>query len=522
MTTSPDRTVGIRYLLLLIPLFAAVICAAFALSYPGQITAALSSLEEAAPLANPTLCIDGCIVPDNALLDDFAKIGTAVPAVICDTETVDGTSVRITAMSANALDGAVRLTDGRMPQSAQECVAVALYPTTAPAIGTTIIPCGEDGTALLTSDGETPYLLTVVGIGENTLSALAPIADHDIGLLVYTTADTDGVTVTAPILTDAGISLLLTDCTVPDPYTAAQELCRNHSEAQTAYLNAQAEETHTALLWAAQTADDAVTAQEILLQELDNRLDTATLRVTELENNMMDAVAALQAEQQQFVSDMEYNEYYALRQVDLIPRRNRAEEGYAKQEAVIDALNDELHTAYAERDAIAAERSAADATLTAMQTEADNAHAALDAWNSQPRSRSVSWEITCAEQEPGTARLHDHAAASAETAWVLSCAFAAVFFIGSIVVYSVSRRAGYSAIRFAVIAALTAIPAALFGGCVLTSVIPRHTFPALSDILAPAAFQPLVLLLLPAAALLAALSVLLGHRIHRTAAHKTT
>ncbi len=516
MSKSSDRPVGIRYLLLLIPLFAAVICASFALSYPKQIERVLTSLKEATPLANPQLYIIGNTTADNALLSDLANVGDVTSAVICDTEAVDGTSLRLTAMSDDDLEKAFRLTDGRMPQAEHECVVVALYPTAAPAIGAAILPCGDDGTVMLSSDGKTPCMLTVVGIGENTLSALASIAESSAGLLVYTEGNTLWNN------TDAKSCLLLTDCTVPDPFSAVQNVCRKHSDAQSAYLAAQIAQNRISLLTAAEAADNAVTEQEIIVQNLDNQLDTATLRASELETEMMDAVAVLQAEQQQFVSDMEYNEYYALRQVDLIPRRDRAEEGYAKQEAVIAALNDELHVAYAERDAIAAERNAAVITLTAMQTAAEEALAALKDAELQTETPAVSWDITHAEQEAGTAALMQHASSNEKIAWMLSAALAAVFFIGSIIVYAVSRRTGFTAIPYSVIALLCAIPAVLFGGCVLPGAVFTHVFPASAEIFVRTSLTPTVLLLLPITALLAALSAALGHRIHKNAAPKTT
>ena len=60
MKTTAAQTgnpIGIRFLLLLIPLFAAIAMSAFALVYPGQINAGLSTLELAAPAANPAVAI---------------------------------------------------------------------------------------------------------------------------------------------------------------------------------------------------------------------------------------------------------------------------------------------------------------------------------------------------------------------------------------------------------------------------------------------------------------------------------
>ena len=516
MTKPSDNAVGIRSLFLLIPLFAAAVCAAFAISYPRQITSALDTYTYHSSLGNPQLCISGIAVLDDALISDITEIGPYTPAVCYDAQTADGKKIRLMNIGCSAIAMAFDITDGYVPQlTPYECAVVELTPGTAPAIGSAIRPCDENGEVLLSADG-TPCTLTVVGIGENILSALSPISNPTVDYLVYTVSDEAWHT------EDAVNCLFLDGCYSDDPYAAAQELNRKHSDVQTAYLAAQAEKTRTDLLAAAETADNAILAQEIVVQNIDNSLDTANLRVAELETRMMDAVAALQAEQQQFISDMEHNEYYAVRQVDLIPRRDRAEEGYAKQEAVIDGIHGELQTAYAERDAIAAERDAAVQTLAELHSAAEQTHAALDAMDSEPQIRAVSWDITTAEQEPGTAAMYAHTASLAKSAWLLCIALAAVFFIGSIFVYSVSRRAVISPSHFAVSALLAALPAVLFGACVLTDLVFAHTFPALTGTFALTGFSPLTLLLLPITALLAVLSAVLGHRIHKNADPKTT
>lgn len=495
-------------------LFAAAVSAAFAVSYPGQIAAALDTLDAASPLGNPQLSISGIAVPDDALIADISEIGDGTPAVCYDTATADGRKLRLISVGSDALPLLLQLTDGTLPQSPTDCAVVALSPNTAPAIGAALRPCDENGEALL-SDAGTPCTLTVVGIGENMQSVLSPITEPTVDYLVYTVSDDAWHT------EDAQNCLFLTSCRTDDPISAVQALHRKHSGAQTAYLAAQAEAQRIALLAAVTEADNAITEQQITVQNLDNRLDTAKLRVTELENLMMDAVAALQAEQQQFVSDMEYNEYYALRQVDLIPRRDRAEEGYAKQEATIADIRTRLQTAYAERDTIMAEYTEAQTILTARQTEAEAAQAALEAWSGQPQIRAAAWDVTRAEQEPGYAALTAHAKARARDAWLLCGILTAVFFIGSITVYSVSRRTVLTPGRFTVFAALTAVPAVLFGGCVLTGTVFAHAYPALTESLPLTAFQPMTLVILPLTALIAALAAILGHRIRKNAAPKS-
>ena len=114
-----------------------------------------------------------------------------------------------------------------------------------------------------------------------------------------------------------------------------------------------------------------------------------------------------------------------------------------------------------------------------------------------------------------------HASSLEKSAWILCAAFAVVFFIGSIIVYSVSRRTVIATSSFAVSALFAALPAVLFGGCILTNFVFAHAYPALTETFTPSGFSPLTLLLLPIAALLASLSAILGHRIHKTAGPKT-
>ncbi len=514
MSKFSDRSVGIRFLLLLIPLFAAVICAAFAILYPVQIASALDTYNYRSPLGNPQLCISGIAVIDDALISDVTEISPCTRAVCYDTQASDGMKIRLIDIGYGAITLPFSMTDGHFPQSPTDCAVVALSPNTAPAIGSAIRPCDENGEVLLSDDG-TPCTLTVVGVGENIHSALAPITDSAIDYLVYTVSDEAWHT------EDAVNCLLLDGCHTDDPYAAVQTLYQKHADAQTAYLAAQTEERRTELLVAAEEADNAVLAQEIVIQNLDNRLDTANLRVKELETNMMDAVTILQAEQQEFVSDMEYNEYYALRQVDLIPRRDRAEEGYAKQEAAIDAINAELNAAYAERDLIAAEHTMAEKTLADLQESADTAHAALESLKNQQQNTS-SWDIVPAEQHPGYTVLNTHAAFARQTALLWCAIAAAVFLIGSITVYSVSRCAVWSAAHFSVTAVLISIPAALFGGCILTNAVFSYMFPALTDTLSLPVFSAAaltsMLLLMLITAVLVFLTALLGNHIHHNAA----
>ena len=116
MSKSSDRAVGIRYLLLLIPLFAAVVCAAFAISYPRQINSALDACNFPASLANPQLTVSGIAVLDDALISDISEISPYNAVVCYDTQTADGKQIRLIGMNNGGINLSLHLTDGYPPQ----------------------------------------------------------------------------------------------------------------------------------------------------------------------------------------------------------------------------------------------------------------------------------------------------------------------------------------------------------------------------------------------------------------------
>ena len=528
--TKGDPPIGARFLFLLIPLFAALLLGTFAFAYPAQLRAALDQLHEAAPLANPTLTVSAkageSLQLPQTVLQSLNAVGTAVTAVRYDTETADGIRIRLLSYDSGSPDGAFVLTDGRMPQNSAECVVVPLNQNTAAdksaqhaalgiEIGTAIRPCGANGDALISGQSGMPCMLTVVGIGENVLSALAPISTGDTRLLVYTTTADDWNN------PDAGMQLYLTDCRADDPLTAVQSVCDATADERRAYRMALAEEQLQQCTAAAEEANNAVISHQITVQEIENRLDTANLRVAEAETNMMNAVAVLQAEQQEFVSDMEYNEYYALRQVDLIPRRDRAEEGYAKQEAVIAEMNTALHTAYDDRDATLAELHHANDILSSLQEEADRAHAELEKQQARlaQSSQAQPWMISVREQHSGYVALDAHAAAVQQRALLFAGIALLLFLVSTVAVYAVSHTVGYPVPRFILSSLTAALPGVFLGSCVLTVLWFSNTYPALTDAVTLSHLTSDTLILGAAAVLLtvlfcAALSAL-GCRVQR-------
>ena len=103
MKTQTHHTVtpyGARFTLLLIPLFAAVVCAAFAILYPGQIASALDTCNDLSSLSNPQISISGIAVPDDALISDVTEISNYNAVVCYDTETADGIKFRYGSVTA--------------------------------------------------------------------------------------------------------------------------------------------------------------------------------------------------------------------------------------------------------------------------------------------------------------------------------------------------------------------------------------------------------------------------------------
>ena len=514
MKTTAAQTgnpIGIRFLLLLIPLFAAIAMSAFALVYPGQINAGLSTLELAAPAANPEVCVmttdgEALLLPPETMTA-LAAVGEITPVHCLDTDGADGTSMRLLSMDAAALARAAYLIDGRMPQNETECIVVPLD-TAETAIGAAIRPC--------LTDTDDPLTLTVVGIGENVHATLAPLTEDGTRFLVLTLPETaDAAQI--PVNT-----LYLSDCKTEDPIADVRAAYASTADARVKLQadNASAElKQHTE---AAEEADNAILAHRITVQAIENRLDTAQLCVDELETNMMDAVAAVQAERQAFVSDMEFNEYYSLRQVDLIPRRDRAEEGFVLQEEAIEEINGQLLTAYAERDRIRAELARAQETAAQLEEAAVLAQKTLDehrALAAQPNT-AQEWSITAREDAPGHVRLTAHAAEQ-QTRMLLFAIIAFLVFTGvSVPVFARSKTSWCPTLRFALISGVIALPALFLGACILTRHVFGYHFPSLAASMPLQVFSPDTIwragLLLPFAMIISALTAYLGRRLSRT------
>ena len=471
---------------LLIGILLSTALACYTTAFPVHIQKTLSTLDAQAPLAAP----DAWITADGAsltLADEtasaLAAIGSVTKAVTLDADSAGGVRLRLTALPAETLSNAFVLTDGRMPQNETECVIV---PCGAGAdnlckIGAAVRPLAENGNPLTASysSGHTDtVILTVVGIAENAVSATAALSDMTYQALIYC-ADT-----TAWITLAQTEECLLLNAPYADTATLRQKLeavYMDNRDRQTAVMRTEAEVALAECQQAAETAADRVTAQQIALQEVTNRCDTALLRVSEAEENLLVANNALQLEKQEFVSDMEINEYYALRQTDLIPRRNLAEESYAEKQAEIDALAETLHEAYADRDAVAKELSYAQEQLELLISEQEQADTQLaEAKARAAEITAAPWQITLRTEESGCSALL--ALADRESA---ACMVPVVLLsiLTVFAIFLVFFAAGFR--RSVGITFLTAcIPAALLGvlsgTCILPSVRFPYVYPALA------------------------------------------
>lgn len=520
-----DTAVRIRFYLPLIPLFAAVVYAAWSLTYPTQITHTLDALYDRTPLSVPDVMIgtdDGSApLADADTLSALAALTapehSVTPVTYCDAWNADGMQLRLISMASDVLGSAVILTDGRMPQNSSECIIAAAQPVPGYEIGAAIRPCGKDGIPFLSAENASPRTLTVVGIGMNAQTVLAPLTDGEIGILVYT-ADTVG-------LQDAETKelLYLPGCT---DVTAVSAIAEASIEARTAMRAALAQSSLDAAQQDMEAAEHALMTHQITVQAIANRLETAELRVTEAESNMMKAVAEVQAERQEFVSDMQYNEYYALRQVDLIPRRNRAEEGFAKQEAVIAQINDTLHAAYIDHEAIRAQLTESHAILDELQAEADSANAVYESalTASQQQTGAQTWIVTAKETVSAHRTLTGHAAAWQSKTALYAVLCTVLFVLLTAAAYARPCGKAWSVMQYALLTAGIGIPAVLLGGCVLTALVYSYTYPALS---AASALEPFhadtwlrILPLLPLTAVIAAGSAILGKCLLRMSRKK--
>ncbi len=473
-------------LLLLIPLLAAVILGAFGFSVPVRTAKLLEAANASAPLANPTLTLLGVQHADTASANALSALGSVCRASVLDTKSIDGTRIRLIETDPFQPEQMLVLTEGRMPQNDRECVIVPCADTPLPLcqIGAAVRPCRTDGSILsypITEDSPAPFVLTVVGIGRNVLSDTASLSQAQTQAYVYTSADLTAVSENTVQM------LYLTEYTASTPIKQAVfRVYESSDDARAAELRAHLEAVLSAAKEAAERADDALTDQEILVREAENSIAIAELRIRESEDALITALTTLLAEKQEFVSNMEVNEFYAIRQVDLIPRRDRAEEGYAKQQAVIDGITAELNDAYAERNAVQRTLDERTSVLNQKTAELASANAAYAAASAALEANAplAAWEIVARGDEPAHAALTASAAGTRRAALIAACVLAAVTLIGLTLVLARQSLMPRNLVPLLPMLALIGVVGAIIGAGILPSVHFSLSFPALAAVAA--------------------------------------
>ena len=416
-----------------IPSLCVLLCAAiFCTFLLGGYAAALVPLSEnrivsadsATPLAAPAAVISA-VGEDTLILSDAAReklnaLGQAVyvfsgmsPAVSETSPAVseknDFLSLSLFAAPQTYLADAVTLISGRLPQNGTECVILSAdilsaLDTAADDLIGTVLPVSGTVTSLTGEASPAVSLLTVVGVGTNSRMTLYANTEAGIPTAVLTTDSAawtswDGARGTVYLVSENAGETLSDDIRAiyEETYSAQLDALIAHNGAVLSEAQSACEEAVAAL-----------SAQEIAVLEAENRYDTACLRVTEAEDALLAASDALEAERQQFYSDMETYEYYSSNQVALISRRDLAEESFAKQEAVIALLQTALDEAYDARNAAEDALDGAKAEYTALEETRITAEKALDRASVQNYTdiTAPAWDVTLRrEQSDYTAAL---------------------------------------------------------------------------------------------------------------------
>ncbi len=370
---------------------------AYTLRLPAVMQSQIDAIDAIAPLSAPHAVLS--VSDDDLILSDKAEaalrgIGTPIRASVMQYTAADGQNYDLLALPQTHLSDAVTLTEGRMPQNETECIVVPLT-----GCGTV---CKIGAAVLLPTDGACS-LYTVVGIGTDRHAELKHLSGTDRHARILTTdtaawcdaADAADVvllsTDNAAYTKDAQALHYAVSAVEKDCY--AEQLSVLTDALQTAY------DTAEQAVW---EADEAVHRCEISILDAENKYNTAALRASEAENELLAASNALETERQQFYSDMETYEYYSSGQLALINRRDLAEESFAEQKAALVQLEAALAQAYAARDAANAYLLEMQAPLAALLAKQAAAHAALDRCGIHLQSDMTvpSWSISLRTEEP--------------------------------------------------------------------------------------------------------------------------
>ncbi len=267
-------------------------------------------------------------------------------------DTADATLYTVGAEHAEAF---YMLKEGRMPQNGSECVISsvrgAFY---------------EIGDTLVLWSGETPlYRLTVVGLaddGDSMLSAFVNKTDATVIPTVHIYRPEDGSRAA-----EGDALCYIAAITGTEDANASADALKLYAKAN---YEAETDTAYVPDTDAMDAAQAAVNEAEIQRLRIVNQIASLDIAAREAEDAYLSASAALEYERQEFLSSMERHEAVRANQTQLITRKEAAEETFAKKEAELAVLYEEIEGVYAERDMLKF-------SLAEAQTAVAEAEAAL-------------------------------------------------------------------------------------------------------------------------------------------------
>jgi len=476
-------------------LFCTVISAAF-LSLGGAIPVHMDKTVEAlasrAPLSSPDVIISPFTLQPSRFSDDarsaLEEYGDLTLITTLITTDRSGLPILAVGMPQSALSKSISLREGRLPQNENECVIVS--------VGTLSQSFAVIGSSVSFEENETP--LTVVGIGEN-LHGILDIYDRDVTVCVSYTGLADTITDPAAMIyttdrasytqNNAVCELALLDLNSTVEMLSAQKLTESLTERVNMKQDQNNLDAYNDLIETVRLRSDElrtlqkqITTQEIRVQELENQLDVATLKIVETENLLFDEMNALQTEKQEFIAQMEINEYYCINQVTLIPRRERAEEGYALHQKEIDTLTEVLHSAYRERNSVKAALQTEQLALAEMgETCTEMEQQLLLLSNAYIAFVDPHIRVTLRGQTEGERTLNSLVLSERRSQWTTAAVLFTASAVLTVLFFSAIpyRKKWIREFLFSV--AVFSMIGVVFGTCILPYATYRRVFPPLAE-----------------------------------------
>lgn len=288
------------------------------------------------PLASPDAVISSEIPPDKTDAAMLDAVGRCVLAAAADI-TAEGRRMLLIGLPADCFSEAFSVGHGEEP-SGCTCAVLPLGESF-PAVGETL-PISDT----LLPDG----MLTVTGIAENTLSRFPEYAaEYDCFLytdlaawnreaaegnarllVLYESAWRDD-----PQKADAHLASLADD-------SAAERVFRYRDALERVRKDAEQE---------AELYAEELRGQEEQLSVLDTSLAALGEQIAAAEDALLSADAALERARQEFVSEMEYEEYFSANQTQMIEKQKKAEKKFSEMQADIDEKISALSELYRTR-----------------------------------------------------------------------------------------------------------------------------------------------------------------------------